>query len=347
MQHIGVLLQQCVRHVRDLPLGLHGAAGIFDAERQHHLVLPQRDGVEHGGLDLFDKRGVVVLDHADLRRGLQRDHARQLQIVELLFEPDAFVFKIIGRLRILRQIRSLGLCAQLMQRGAAGLGQLLLTGQNIHGQLLEVLQVPLVHLIHHGYVLQQRDLVLFQLPGDAVDIDLRRREAALHLLGVDLCLAEQARDALLFRLVHRLELDEQAGEHIADLAQIAGFDLGQRRVGEICDVLLCGSAVFEDLLRVFQIDLLREGQHGLLLLLGERGKIGACLRRGLCFRDEIRFLFDLRLRLRVQIRRQGELGNVFVHNLFLLYLFVPFMQNPFCSSALRWPSFAPSRGYRR
>ena len=105
--------------------------------------------------------------------------------------------------------------------------------------------------------------------------------------------------------------------------------------------------VFEDLLRVFQIDLLREGQHGLLLLLGERGKIGACLRRGLCFRDEIRFLFDLRLRLRVQIRRQGELGNVFVHNLFLLYLFVTFMQNTFCSSALRWPSFAPSRGYRR
>ena len=162
--------------------------------------------------------------------------------------------------------------------------------------------------------------MLFQLPGDAVDVDLRCREAALHLLGVDLRLAEQACDALLLRLVHRLELDEQTRKHRADLAEIAGFDLGQRRVGEIRDVLLCGRAVFEDLLRVFQIDLLREGQNGLLLLLGERGKIGARLRRGLRFRDEIFFLFDLRLRLRVQIRRQGELGDVLVHRLFLLYL---------------------------
>ena len=240
--------------------------------------------------------------------------------MELLFEPDAFVFKIIGRLRILRQIRSLGLCAQLMQRGAAGLGQLLLAGQNIHGQLLEVLQVPLVHLIHHGYVLQQRDLVLFQLPGDAVDIDLRRREAALHLLGVDLCLAEQACDALLFRLVHRLELDKQAGEHIADLAQIAGLDLGQRRVGEICDVLLCGRAVFQKLLRIFQVDLLGEGQNCLLFLRRECREIRAGLRRGLRLGNEILFLLDLRLRLRVQIRRQGKLGDVFVHSLFLLYL---------------------------
>mgnify|MGYP006966654030 CR=1 FL=1 len=203
-------------------------------------------------------------------------------------------------LRILRQIRSLGLCAQLMQRGAAGLGQLLFTGQNIHGQFLEVLQIPLIHLIHHGHIFQQCDLVLFQFAGNAVNVDLRRCKAALHLFGVDLCLAEQARDALLFRLVHRLELDEQAGEHIADLAQIAGLDLGQGGVGEVRDVLLRGRAVLEHLLRVFQIDLLREGQHGLLLLLGERGKIGACLRRGLRFRDEICFLFDLRLRLRVQ-----------------------------------------------
>ena len=59
---------------------------------------------------------------------------------------------------------------------------------------------------------------------------------------------------------------------------------------------------------------------GLLLLLRERGKIRARLRRGLRLRNEIVFLFDLRLRLRVQIRRQGELGDVLVHRLFLLYL---------------------------
>ena len=256
-----------------------------------HLVFPQGDGVEDRGLDLLDERGVVVLDHADLRGGLQRDHARELEIVELLFEPDALVLKVVGRLRILGQVRGFGLFAQLAQGGAAGLGQLLLAGEDIHGQLLEILQIPVIHLIHDGHVLQKRDLVLFQLPGDAVDVDLGRGEAGLELLGIDLCLAEQARDALLFRLLERFELHEQAGEHRADLAEIAGLDLGQRGVGEVRDVLLRGRAVLEHLLRVFQIDLLREAQHGLLLGRGEGGKVRPGLRRGLRLGDEVLFLF--------------------------------------------------------
>ena len=77
VQHVGVFLQQRVRHICDLPLSLHGAAGIFNAERQYHLIFPQRDGVEHGSLDFFDERGVIVLNHADLRRSLQREHARE------------------------------------------------------------------------------------------------------------------------------------------------------------------------------------------------------------------------------------------------------------------------------
>ena len=195
--------------------------------------------------------------------------------MELLFKPDALVLKVVGRLRILGQVRGFGLFAQLAQGGAAGLGQLLLAGEDIHGQLLEILQIPVIHLIHDGHVLQKRDLVLFQLPGDAVDVDLGRGEAGLELLGIDLCLAEQARDALLFRLLERFELHEQAGE------------------------------------------LLREAQHGLLLGGGEGGKVRPGLRRSLRLGDEILFLFDFRLRLRGKIRGQRQLGDIFVHRLFL------------------------------
>ena len=182
------------------------------------------------------------------------------------------------------------------------------------------MQIPLIHLIHHGHIFQQCDLVLFQFAGDAVDVDLRRGVAALHLFRVDLRLAEQSGNALLLRLVHCLEFDEKAGEHRANLTEIAGLDLGQRCVGKICDVLLSGRAVFQNLLRIFQVDLLGEGQNCLLFLRRECREIRAGLRRGLRLGNEILFLLDLRLRLRVQIRRQGKLGDVFVHSLFLLYL---------------------------
>ena len=71
------------------------------------------------------------------------------------FKPDALVLKVVGRLRILGQVRGFGLFAQLAQGGAAGLGQLLLAGEDIHGQLLEILQIPVIHLIHDGHVLQK------------------------------------------------------------------------------------------------------------------------------------------------------------------------------------------------
>ena len=119
-------------------------------------------------------------------------------------------------------------------------------------------------------------------------------------------------NALLLRLVHCLEFDEKAGEHRANLTEIAGLDLGQRCVGKICDVLLSGRAVFQNLLRIFQVDLLGEGQNCLLFLRRECREILAGLRRGLRLGNEILFLLDLRLRLRVQIRRQGKLGDVFV-----------------------------------
>ena len=100
--------------------------------------------------------------------------------------------------------------------------------------------------------------------------------------------------------------------------------------------------VFEDLLRVFQIDLLREAQHGLLLGRGEGGKIRPGLRRSLRLGDEVFFLFDFRLRLRGKIRGQRQLGDIFVHVVFLLYNSLwRFTQNLSFLLNPRWPSSAP------
>ena len=78
--------------------GLHGLLAVGQTQCQHHLVLPQRDGVDDGGLDLFRHHGVVVLQKADLGAHLQADVAGELQIVELFLKPLAMVGQIAGSL---------------------------------------------------------------------------------------------------------------------------------------------------------------------------------------------------------------------------------------------------------
>ena len=167
---------------------------------QHHLVLPQGDGVDDGGLDLLSHHGVVVLQQADLRPHLQADVAGQLQIIELLFKAFALVGQITSRLCILRQAGNLGLVHGLLQLVCTDLGQLFLAGQDIHAQLLEVGHVQLVHLIQHGDVFQQLDLMALQHGLDVLHVGLGL--VVLHLHGIQLValLLEEAEDALFFFL---------------------------------------------------------------------------------------------------------------------------------------------------
>ena len=60
LEGLGVFLEQVVGHIGDGALSLHGLLGVGQTQCQHHLVLPQRDGVHDGGLDLFGHHGVVV-----------------------------------------------------------------------------------------------------------------------------------------------------------------------------------------------------------------------------------------------------------------------------------------------
>lgn len=126
LQGLCVLLEQVVGHVGHGTLGLHGLLAVGQTQCQHHLVLPQGDGVDDGGLDLLCHHGVVVLQQADLRPHLQADVAGQLQIIELLLKAFALVGQITSRLCILRQAGNLGLIHGLLQLVCAHIGQLLL-----------------------------------------------------------------------------------------------------------------------------------------------------------------------------------------------------------------------------
>ena len=236
-----------VGHIRDLALRLHGTLRVLNAEREDHLIFPERNRIHDGGLDFFHHERVVVLNHADLRRGLQRNDARQLQIVELFLETLALVFKIICRLRVLGKPALLRLFAQLHERRRALLRELFLPGEDIHRQLLEVFEVLLIHLVHDRDVLHERELVLVQLGSNFIDICLCLAVLCLHLLRAHLRLAEKTCDALLFRFVHALELDDKARHHVADFAEVARLDLGERRLRKIGNVLLRRRTVLQHL----------------------------------------------------------------------------------------------------
>ena len=81
---------------------------MIQAQCQHHLTFPQRNRVDQRRLDLFRHQCIVILNQTNLRRHLQGDRARQLQIVNLLFEPIAGVGQIVCLLCVFRQAALLG-----------------------------------------------------------------------------------------------------------------------------------------------------------------------------------------------------------------------------------------------
>ena len=112
--------------------------------------------------------------------------------MQLLLKAVAQVHQVVVGLGVLGQTRLLRLLPQLLQLRGAHLGQALLAGQDVHGQFLVVLQVQLIHLVEHGHVLQQRDLMVLQILGDLVHIGLDLAVLGLHGLQLVAGLLEQA-----------------------------------------------------------------------------------------------------------------------------------------------------------
>ena len=239
-------------------------------------------------------------------------------------EAAYHVGKVVGGLGVLSLAALFGRGLELGQLGLAQLLALELTGEDVHGQLFVVLLILLVHLVHHGDVLHQRDFMLFQLGGYLVDVVLGLVVLRLER-GYALALfLEKAEETLLFVFleVEALQLNNQIAQLVAYFAHVLGAYLAQRSAGEVGDVLLRGGAVVEYLLAVRHIYLSCKLAHGSLLTGGEAVKLQL-------FRRDLLLLcggYGLGLGLfKAQIRRglgrcgvgvEGEGGDellVFVH----------------------------------
>ena len=273
MQHLRVLLEQVVRHVRDSALRTGGLGLVRNAEREHHLAFPQGDGIHDGGLDFLDKRDLVVLHETDLRRRLHGDGAGEVQIAKLLLEARAHGLEVLRSLSVLGATGGAGMLDKLDELALANLRKLLFAREQIHRELFEVREVQLVHLVERRRILHERHLVVFQLVDDLVHVRLGlvvARAKRLHLVDAAL---EEAEQPLLLGGVEPAQLVDDAGDKVAHLAQIVRAHPLERRLGEIGHLLLRAGAVLHDGGRVTHIDLLGERFNHLLLVIGEHGVV--------------------------------------------------------------------------
>ena len=277
LEHLGVFLQKLVGHLGHRALGGGGLTAVLQSQGQHHLALPQGDGIHQGGLDLLHHQRVVVLQQPGLGPHLDGDHPGQLQIVELLFKPLAHLREIVVGLGVLLGAAGLGLVPQGGQFPGPDVLQPPLARQDVHGQFLVILQVQLVHLVQHGHVLQQSQLVLLQLLDDLVHIALHLGILGLHGLQLTAGLFEQAEQALfLLLLAKALQLHHQLGQGFAHLPQVLGADGLQGVFRKTRHILLCGGAVLEHQLGVHHIDLGGKLLHHSFFRLAEHAVIQLC-----------------------------------------------------------------------
>ncbi len=202
--------------------------------------------------------------------------------MELLFKAKAHGVKVVGALGVFGKTGLLCLGSELNERGGALLLELFLAGQDVHGELLVVVEVFVVHLIQNGYVLHQRDLMALELLGDLVHVVVGLVVFGLERLNVVAGLFEEAQEALLVILgVKALELHHERADHVADLAQVLRAHGGQRGLREIRHVLLCACAVLQGKIGIGDVKLLCKLMHDLLLFRRQAVDIGAGLGRGL------------------------------------------------------------------
>ena len=134
-----VVLKKIVCDFGDGVRGLHRLLGMIHAQRQDHLLFPERDRVDNGGLDLFGHEQIVVLDHADLRPHLERDHPGQLQVVQLLLEAADKIGKIIRGLGVFGETGFFGFLLKLHQFVFTKLLGAQLSGNDVHGEFFAVM----------------------------------------------------------------------------------------------------------------------------------------------------------------------------------------------------------------
>ena len=231
MELLSILLQERIGKLGYFMLGFRCLVGVLHAHGDDHLVLPQRDRVDDRGLDLLCHQCVGILNETDLRPGLDRDLAGQLQIMQLLLETVAQSAEV---LRLLGILCIAGLCRlllKLLQLIRSHLSEALLARCDIHGQFLEVLQIEIIHLVKGSDILQQLDLVAFEHLHDIIDRGFRL--VILRLQSdqlVALLLEELEESLILFFHIEGLQFCHKAGDQLADLTHVLVLDIFQRQI---------------------------------------------------------------------------------------------------------------------
>ena len=169
---------------------------MLDANRQHHLALPERNRVDQRGLDLFRHCSIVALDQSDLGRHLHGNRPRQLQVVNLFLKTIAQLCQILRLLRVLRQ--SAFFCAfdQLRKLLLLYLLDLFFSGKDVHGKLFIIGEIQLIHLIQHCRILQQLNLVSFQHLTNFIHINFCFGIFCFHICDLIAAFFEQSEEAL-------------------------------------------------------------------------------------------------------------------------------------------------------
>ena len=120
--------------------------------------------------------------------------------------------------------------------------------------------------------MKKDDFVMLELFNDLVHVYFRFVILCLQTGKTLLCLPEQTFDSffIFFIEIESFQLYNKIGKDAADLAKILSLDRLKSRLGKLCDILLCGCTVIENLLGVQHIDLFCKFTNRSLFLWSER-----------------------------------------------------------------------------
>src|SRR5699024_2327881 len=100
LEHFRVLCQEIIRCICHCLLSFRCRLLSEQCQCDCHLIFPKWYACQYGTLNLFSKRLVDVLDHADLRCGLQCNLSGEFQIMQSFFQTVDVLHHIIDILHI-------------------------------------------------------------------------------------------------------------------------------------------------------------------------------------------------------------------------------------------------------
>ena len=228
LEHLGVLEQELIRHIADGFLRLEDFLLVRKAEGDDDLALPERDGVVEGALDALGEHAVVVLDQADLRRGLDGDGLAELEVVDFLFKAVDGIAEIAYDLHGHRIIGCLCLLLELRQIFGAHLFDFFFARADVELERFEVNEILVIELVEHVDVAQHEVFCFVELDGDFLNLH-GERVVRLHEVAAFVHeLAENGnfREAARIRAIDikRADFAEQIPQEVANIAAVTALD---------------------------------------------------------------------------------------------------------------------------